>query len=245
VPQQDAEHLPSGGAGAGDRCGAHPHQIAHGLMPRIGHPDRGQLPGTMQACEHDRIPPGGLDPLSGLARNLRRGGNHALVPKLGQAAMNTVPARTGLVADVQLPAVFRQLRRQPVKRGRVVRDLTKEPNLTAAALFSHRDRDRRLVDIQPHEADTLRHGPPPAPEALCRPIRHNPRSSHCEAGHRLRRTFGLFTGTGGGFLAPCGIHPPAKHLVQPHSHASCTQRRHGYFRFVKTPLASRPPAARD
>ena len=46
-------------------------QITDGLVRRIGNPDGGQFTGSVQLGEVDRIPPIGLDPVAGLARDQR------------------------------------------------------------------------------------------------------------------------------------------------------------------------------
>ena len=78
-----------------------PHEIADCLMGLIRNPDRRQFTGPVQLGEVDRIPPVGLDPVTGLARDQRRSDDDTSVPCRGQLPLDAIAAGSGLVAEPQ------------------------------------------------------------------------------------------------------------------------------------------------
>ena len=67
VAQQEARQLLARLTKRAHRRQARTHQVADRLMRPVRNPDRGQFTSPMQFGEIDRIPPVGLDPLTGLA----------------------------------------------------------------------------------------------------------------------------------------------------------------------------------
>jgi hypothetical protein len=97
VAQQEARQLLASLTQRAHRRQTRTHQIADRLMCRVRHPDRGQFTGPMQLGEVDRIPPVGLDPLTGLARDQRRSDDHAFVSCRAQLSLDAVTARSGFI----------------------------------------------------------------------------------------------------------------------------------------------------
>jgi hypothetical protein len=58
-----------------------PHQIAHRFVRGIGDPDRGQLAGTVQLCQHHRIAAIRLHPVARLHRDQRGATTMQLRPR--------------------------------------------------------------------------------------------------------------------------------------------------------------------
>ena len=81
---------------------ARPHQLAHGLMARIRHPDGGQLAGPVQPGQGQGIAPVGLDPLARALGDQRRRDHRAVMAESGDLALQAIAGRTGLVAEQQL-----------------------------------------------------------------------------------------------------------------------------------------------
>ena len=71
-------------------------------MGRVWNPDRGQFTRPVQLGKVDRIPPVGLDPVAGLARDQRRSDHDAFVPGFAQLPLNAVAARSRLIAEPQV-----------------------------------------------------------------------------------------------------------------------------------------------
>ena len=64
-------------------------------MGLVRKPDRGQFTRPVQLGEVDRIPPVGLDAVTGVARDQRRSNDNASVPRCGHVPLNAVTARPG------------------------------------------------------------------------------------------------------------------------------------------------------
>ena len=131
----DPIRMPGSLAGAGGPCRApgrrraSPDQVPHRLMRRIRHPHRRQLSGTAELRTHQRIPPIRLHPISGLDRDQRRRHHGAVVPETEELPMQTVAARTGLIAEAQPPG---QPRDQLPNHFRPVLKAAPVPGLAAA-----------------------------------------------------------------------------------------------------------------
>jgi hypothetical protein len=123
------------------------------------HPHRGQFTRPVQLGKVDRIPPVGLDPITGLARDQRRGDDDASVPCCAQVPLNAVAARPGLIAEPQFVPAAGQLRSQRRHRRGSIRDLAVLAHLTPLAGFGKRHRNRLLVHIQTDVDDS--HDPSP------------------------------------------------------------------------------------
>src|ERR1035441_4130090 len=78
-------------------------QIAHRLVRRIRHPDRGQQAAAVQDRQTVGIALVILLPLATFARDHRGRGHHAILTQPGEGAVNTVAAGTGFVAELQWP----------------------------------------------------------------------------------------------------------------------------------------------
>ncbi len=125
--------------------------------------------------------------------NQRRSHHDAVVLRRCQLSVNTVTARSSLIAEPQLVAIACQLCNQRLHGSRRVRDLAILAHFIPFARLGKRHRYRLFVHIQPDERDKLLQGPSPMHEARHRPFRRNPRKpAYCETGRPyLRRTSGL------------------------------------------------------
>ena len=176
VAQQEALELLARPAHRLHRGRARPDQVAHRLVRRVGHPDRGQLAGPMQAGQRDGVAPVGLHPVAGLARDERGRHHRAVVAESGDLPVQAVAARAGLVADPELAVLLGEPLDQAPHGLGPVGDLAPEPHLARAPGLGHRHRDLRLVRIQPDaHGPILVHGSSPMSEARRRPVRRNPR----------------------------------------------------------------------
>src|ERR1700735_5595397 len=99
MTQEKARELLTGLTQTADRRQTGAHEIADRLMGRIRDPERRELARPMQLGHADRVPAGGLDPISRLARDQRRSHDDALMPGEGQLPLNPIAARSGLVAE--------------------------------------------------------------------------------------------------------------------------------------------------
>ncbi len=151
-------------------------------MGLIGDPDRRQFAGAVQLGEVDRIPPVGLDAVTGLARDQRRSDDDTSMPALGQLPLNAVAARPGLITEPQFAPAATELCRQRLQRSRCVRDLPMLAHFPPVAHFGNRDRDRILVHIQADVGDKLFQDPSPMHEA-----RHRPSGATLVNLHTVRR----------------------------------------------------------
>jgi hypothetical protein len=136
----------------------------------IRHPDRRQLTGTVQPRELDRVPTVRLDPLPRLARYQRRRHHVTLVSHLTQLSLDAVAARAGLIAKPKFVPLGGQLSRQPLHRGRPVRDFSILAHFAKASLqarFRHAHHDGILVHIESNMCDNLPHDPSPYALRLC------------------------------------------------------------------------------
>jgi hypothetical protein len=151
------------------------HEIADRLMGLVRDPDRRQFTGAVQLGEVDRIPPIGLDPLTGFARDQRRRDDDAFVIHRRELPLDAIATRSGFVAKPQCAAPTCELGHQCLQGGGGVRDFAILTNFPPLARLGQRHRDRILVHIQPDVGDRMFHDPSPMHEALHRPIRRNPR----------------------------------------------------------------------
>jgi hypothetical protein len=130
---------------------AAPHQVAHRLVRLVRHPDRGQLPGPQQARQRHRIAPVRLHPVARLARDERGRHHRAGVAERHDLAVEPVPGRAGLVADMQPPVPRRQARDQLSHRLGAGVDLAEVTHLAPSAGLGHRHRVLRLRRVDADE----------------------------------------------------------------------------------------------
>src|SRR5215212_2748869 len=67
-----------------------PHQLAHGLMPRVGDPDAGEFARAMQPGQGDGIPAIGLDALARPLRDQRGSNDGAVMPEGGDLPLQPI-----------------------------------------------------------------------------------------------------------------------------------------------------------
>ena len=116
-----------------------PHQLAHGLMPRVGNPDAGQLAGAMQPGQGEGIPAIGLDALARALRDQRGSDDGAVMPESGDLPLQPIAGRPGLVAEQQLAILAGELGDQPPHRLWRMVDVAEEAHFTLAAVFGQGD----------------------------------------------------------------------------------------------------------
>jgi hypothetical protein len=76
---------------------ARPAQIPDGLVRRVRNINRRKFPGTQETGEFFRVPPIGFDPFPGLARNQRRGDDHAFNTQLLRTPRDNETAGSGFI----------------------------------------------------------------------------------------------------------------------------------------------------
>jgi len=133
--------------------GSRPDQIAHRLVRRVRHPNRGQLARPVQLCQAQRIAPIGLHPVARLAWDQGRRHHHAGVAERHKLALQAVAAWTGLVTEAQLPPSPGQTFRQLGDDLGAVRESAELPDLATPDAFRNRHGDRRLVDVHADKRD--------------------------------------------------------------------------------------------
>jgi transposase len=74
-------------------------------MHEVGDPDRDQLAGTVQLCQHHRVAAIRLDPVARLYRNQRRRHDDAAVPATGQQTVKSISARASFALQDYIHAV--------------------------------------------------------------------------------------------------------------------------------------------
>ena len=116
MAQQEREQLLAFAAQIVGRRLAGANQVAHRFMRRVRHPYPGQLAGPMQPRQRHRIAPVGLDPLARPLRDQRRRHHHAGMAESLDLAIQPVPGRPRLVAEMQLAVAAGQLADQPLHR---------------------------------------------------------------------------------------------------------------------------------
>lgn len=121
-------------------CDAHsyrprPDQIPPCLMGRIRHPDRRQFARPMQLGQHHRVAAVGLHPVARLHWNERRCNHDAVMPQVDKLTVPAIPARPGLVAEMQPGSVSTQSLHQlpdmlrPIRNGSPIALLTPHAHL--------------------------------------------------------------------------------------------------------------------
>ena len=142
------------------RLAEHPHgrgsgtdQVAHRLVRRVRHPNRGELAGPVQLRQAQRITPVGLHPVARLARDQGRRHHHAGVAEPLELPLQAVAARAGLVAEAQLPPIPSQPSRQLGDDLGPVREHPELPDLATPDALGDRHGDRRLVDVHADKRD--------------------------------------------------------------------------------------------
>jgi hypothetical protein len=139
------------------RALASAHEVTDGLVSLVRHPHEREFTGAEQACQLRRISMIVLDPLTWLARHSGRRGHSAFVASRFQVPSDTVPARPGFI-DKLHALVFRlELSDQSIDGLNRIRDASKESDLTITTGFRDRNRDRRLVYVEPDKRVELCH----------------------------------------------------------------------------------------
>ena len=83
-------------------------QVAHRLVPHVGHPHRGDLAGAQVAADALRVAAVGLHMITRLLRNQRRGRNDIAMAEALDQPVQAVAGRPRLVAERQLVVLGRQ-----------------------------------------------------------------------------------------------------------------------------------------
>ena len=138
-----------------------PNKVAHRLMRRIRHPHRRQLARAVQLRQHHRIAAVRLHPVARLHRDERGRHHDAIMPHLDKLAMQAVAAWSGFIAEMQTPSAGAKLLHQLADMIRAVRNRAPVTDLSATLALCNRDRNRRLMDIQPDEHAILHMVSPP------------------------------------------------------------------------------------
>jgi len=160
LAQQEAGQLLARLAQSAHRRQARAHEITDRLMGLVGNPNRRQLASAVQPGEVGRIPPVGLDAVTGLAWDQRRSDHDTLMAALAQLTLDAVAARPSPIAETQF-ATATQPRSQCPQRSRCVRDLPMLAHFPPLARLGHRDRNRILVNIQADVGNKLFQDPSP------------------------------------------------------------------------------------
>ena len=160
-----------------DRVLAGSRQITNGFVRLRRDHDRGQITGPGEVRQRECVAPVSLDPITGLARNHRRGDDLASIAARTQLTRQAVTARTRLVHDQQLgwSAAMRQGFLDLGKNGT---GGSQEPRRRPAG-YCDRNRNGILMDIQTDKSSgNLTHSLPPVACAD-----HADRRSVCGSAH--------------------------------------------------------------
>lgn len=150
--------------------GASPDHVANGFVNHVRNPDPGQLPGPIEPRQRHRVPPVRLDPFAWPLRDQRRRHHHAVVAKIPNLPVQSVPGRPGLETDMQAIVLSGQLPDRPLDHGRPVLDLAEKSDLTAAVALGDRDRVLQLRHVERDERFVISfHGSPSVREARLGP----------------------------------------------------------------------------
>jgi hypothetical protein len=168
-------------------------------MGGAGDADRRQLSRPVNLRQNQRVAAVGLDAISCLHRDQRRGHHHAIMPTAGQQSVQPITTTAGIVAEAQATP---QPRRQLHQKLGTALENPQLAKLAAAATLGKRATDRgprlrkgRLVHIQSDivivsirsvsPCIRLGAGHPPQPSTFCI-SRDGPPRSLCE--HRVHST---------------------------------------------------------
>jgi hypothetical protein len=124
-------------------------------MGGIGDPDRRQLASTVQLGQHSSVAAIGLDPISSLGRNQRRSHDDAVMPASAQQPMQPIATRASLVTDAQPTTAVAQSLCQLQQDLDAVLDNADLADFAVAPTFCDRNRNRRLVHIQPNVSGSI------------------------------------------------------------------------------------------
>lgn len=130
-------------------------QIPQGFVRRVRYPYRRQIAGPIASGQALRVPPIGLDSVTGLHGHQRRGDPLTLHSPLHPLPIQRIASRPSLIAGTQLPRTAK-LPDQLAHRLHSIGDHPQAAHLPAARL-RHRHRDRLRMDIQPNQSYVL-HG---------------------------------------------------------------------------------------
>src|SRR5487761_2062638 len=133
---------------------ARPNEIAQGLLLDVGDPHRGEVTAPKKTRELLCVPAIRLYSVSRLDRDERRRDDIALDSHLRELPVETVTARTGLVADVKLASAL-QLLERPTNCVGSIGDRSHRTH--RAVLVCDRDRDRLRMHVQPYPSCSLLH----------------------------------------------------------------------------------------
>ena len=176
--QQQRGSLLAFGAQLAHRRTARAAEVAHRLMLRVRHPNRGQIAGTQLSRQRQRITAIVLHPIARPLRDQRRCRHQAIVPKLGDLPIQSVAGRTRFISKSQQRVLLCQLANQPGGCRRGVVDLTEIADLAVSAGFGDRHRVAQFRGIHTDVSNAmLLHGSPSLLEALPGSFRVNPRSA--------------------------------------------------------------------
>jgi hypothetical protein len=148
LPQQKRLQAVLGGLEITDGVLPSADQIPDGLVLHFGDIDRREILRAHESCELRGIAPVGLDPISGLLGDERRGDHPAGEPFLGEVAIEPVATRAGLVDEDQGVALGLELADELVDVALTSPDATQRDHFCIPLLGGIRHRDRLLMGIQ-------------------------------------------------------------------------------------------------
>jgi len=135
-------------------------QIAHRLVCRVRHPDCGQQSASVQHRQAGGVAFVVLLPLAAFAWDHRGGDDHAILPQLGEGAVDAIAARAGFVAELHGPAAgLAQPRHQLLQRRGGIGDGAIGGGLANLPRGRDGDDDGRLVNIHADKSCRLFHDP--------------------------------------------------------------------------------------
>jgi hypothetical protein len=127
-------------------------EVAHGLMPLVGHPHCGEFASPQQLGQFHRIAPIGLDPIAWFLRDQRGSHHHDLVAESLDQSVETVSRRPCLVAERQTLILRRKLGHELAHRCLRRRQLPDIAHLAATAAFGNGHGVAQLGRINPDES---------------------------------------------------------------------------------------------
>src|SRR4051794_26444944 len=132
-------------------------EVPHRLVNLVRGPDEGELAGTQEPRQGNRIAGVVLDPIARLPWRAGRRHHTAGEARGGEMAIERVAARTGLVRELDRPMALDQLARKLRHGVRRVPDHAPVADLAVPPRLGDRHRDAVLVVIQANVGVELRH----------------------------------------------------------------------------------------
>ena len=136
-----------------------PTQVPNRFILHLGNIDRGEVPRAHQACQFDRIPAVGFNPIARLFGDQRGSDDPADMAFFGQIAIEPIPARAGFIDKDELRTFGLQLTDKFIDITLAGTNVAEGAHLGVVGCGDIGNGDRLFVDIQTDvECARLVHG---------------------------------------------------------------------------------------